>query len=128
MQNKPRLNHRVAVCAAGLLVAASAWPKGGLDAPTLRQYGGRYAYRSGFNPAAIIALIIGILPNVLGFLTAIGVLDKGAVWPGLVAVYNYAWFVGFGVSGAVYWVLMRGQVNEPAPAVAEATTAATFAP
>ena len=43
MQNKPRFKHRAAVCAAGLLVAASAWPKGGLDTPTLRQYGGRYA-------------------------------------------------------------------------------------
>lgn len=43
VQSKPRLKHRAVVCAAGLLVAASAWPKGGLDALTLRQYGGRYA-------------------------------------------------------------------------------------
>ena len=87
-----------------------------LDVPDLYQYHGRYAYRGGFNPAAIIALIIGVLPNVPGFLTAIGVFEKGAVWPALVAVYNYAWFVGFGVSGVVYWVLMGRQVSEPAPA------------
>ena len=43
VQSKPRSKHHAAVCAAGLLVAASAWPRGGLDAPTLRQYGGRYA-------------------------------------------------------------------------------------
>ncbi|MFC7666340.1 cytosine permease [Hymenobacter humi] len=77
--------------------------------PDLYQYHGRYAYRNGFNLAAIVALIVGILPNVPGFLTAIGVLDKGAVWPGLVAVYNYAWFVGFLVSGGVYMLLMHWQ-------------------
>jgi NCS1 family nucleobase:cation symporter-1 len=75
----------------------------------LYQYQGRYAYRNGVNTVAILALIIGILPNVPGFLTAIGVLEKGAVWPGLVAVYNYAWFVGFLVSGGVYLALMRWQ-------------------
>jgi len=100
-----------------------------LDVPDLYQYQGRYAYRHGFNPAAIIALVIGILPNVPGFLTAIGVLEKGAVWPALVAVYNYAWFVGFGVSGAVYWGLMRGQATKqvapPVAAMAMAAVAAT---
>ena len=100
-----------------------------LDVPDLYQYQGRYAYRHGFNPAAIIALVIGILPNVPGFLTAIGVLEKGAVWLTLVAVYNYAWFVGFGVSGAVYWGLMRGQATKqvapPVAAMAMAAVAAT---
>ena len=92
-----------------------------LDVPDLYQYQGRFAYRHGFNLAAIIALVIGILPNVPGFLTAIGVLEKGTVWPALVAVYNYAWFVGFGVSGGVYLLVMRGQA---AGRPAEAETAA----
>ena len=96
-----------------------------LDVPDLYQYHGRYAYRGGFNLAAIIALIVGILPNVPGFLTAIGVLEKGTVWPALVAVYNYAWFVGFGVSGVVYWGLMRGHKAAAYPvATAEASVAA----
>ena len=82
-----------------------------LDVPDLYQYTGRYGYRAGVNWAAMAALVIGVLPNVPGFLTAIGVLDKGTVWPALVGVYNYAWFVGFGVSGGVYWGLMRGQVD-----------------
>jgi NCS1 family nucleobase:cation symporter-1 len=86
----------------------------------LYQYQGRYAYRNGVNPAAILALVVGILPNIAGFLTAIKVLDKGAVWPGLVEVYNYAWFVGFFVSGALYWLLMRGKT---AAALAPAGTA-----
>ncbi|GAB2857323.1 NCS1 family nucleobase:cation symporter-1 [Hymenobacter ruber] len=101
-----------------------------LNVPDLYQFHGRYAYRGGFNPAAIIALIIGVLPNVPGFLTAIGVLDKGTVWPALVAVYNYAWFVGFAVSGLVYLLLMRGQTaTQPAAAssVASATTMPSLA-
>jgi NCS1 family nucleobase:cation symporter-1 len=65
-----------------------------------------------------VALVVGILPNIPGFLTAIGALDKGAVWPGLVAVYNYAWFVGFLVSGGVYLVLMRRQMASRPGAVA----------
>ena len=80
-----------------------------LDVPDLYQYHGRYAYRNGVNWAAVLALVVGIVPNVPGFLTAIGVLDKGAVWPALVAVYDYAWFVGFLVSGGVYLLLMRAQ-------------------
>ena len=85
-----------------------------LDVPDLYRYDGRYAYRGGVNRAALLALALGIAPNVPGFLTAIGVLAKGAVWPGLVAVYSYAWFVGFGVSGGVYWLLMRGRAAGPA--------------
>ena len=80
-----------------------------LSVPDLYQYTGRYAYRHGVNWAAMLALAVGIAPNIPGFLTAIGVLEKGTVWPALVAVYNYAWFVGFLVSGGVYWLLMRGQ-------------------
>lgn len=28
--------------------------------------------------------------------------------PGLRALYDYAWFVGFGVAFVLYWALMRG--------------------
>ena len=52
-------------------------------------------------------------------------LAKGAVWPGLAAVYSYAWFVGFGVSGSVYWLLMRGQTASCPAATAKASVAAT---
>jgi NCS1 family nucleobase:cation symporter-1 len=75
----------------------------------LYQPEGQYRYRRGFNPVAIVALVLGILPCVSGFLAAIGVLDKAAVWSWLLEVYNYAWFVGFFVASGVYWVLMRGR-------------------
>jgi NCS1 family nucleobase:cation symporter-1 len=77
----------------------------------LYQYEGQYTYRRGFNPVALLALVLGVLPCVPGFLAAIGSLDKAAVWPWLLELYNYAWFVGFFVAGAVYLALMRGEVR-----------------
>ena len=73
----------------------------------LYRYDGRYGYRGGYNMAAIFALVLGILPNVPGFLAAIKVLNPASTWPWLLGLYNYAWFVGFFVSGAVYLLLMR---------------------
>jgi NCS1 family nucleobase:cation symporter-1 len=67
---------------------------------------GLYSFGSGYNNKAIIALILGILPNVPGFFAAIGVLDKTLVWDWITALYNYAWFVGFFVSAGVYVLLM----------------------
>ncbi len=68
---------------------------------------GAYTYRSGFNRTAIAALMAGILPNVPGFLIAINLLPPAAVWPWLGGLYNYAWFVGFLMSGLVYWLAMK---------------------
>jgi nucleobase:cation symporter-1, NCS1 family len=68
---------------------------------------GRYWYQNGFSRAAILALIIGILPNVPGFLTQIKVLDAETVPAFINGLYHYAWFVGFLVSGGVYWLLHR---------------------
>lgn len=66
---------------------------------------GIYQYSNGFNYRAIVALIVGILPNVPGFLIKINVVAESAfpLWIG--HLYNYAWFVGFIVSGVVYYIL-----------------------
>lgn len=70
---------------------------------------GRYWYSGGFNRAAIMALCLGILPNIPGFLTQIHLLPKDAV-PALInGLYHYAWFVGFAVSGGVYYLALRPQ-------------------
>jgi len=66
-----------------------------------------YSYSRGFNPAAIIALFVGIAPNVPGFLGTVRVIDPATIGPFWMGLYNYAWFVGFGVAFAVYAVLMR---------------------
>ena len=68
---------------------------------------GEYSYRSGFNPAGMIALVLGIAPNVPGFLGTIKVIDPSSVGPFLMQLYNYAWFVGFGVAFVVYALLMK---------------------
>lgn len=59
---------------------------------------------AGVNPMAIIALVIGVLPNIPGFLANVG-LYSGTGF--IVNLYNYAWFIGLGISSLVYYVLMR---------------------
>jgi NCS1 family nucleobase:cation symporter-1 len=68
---------------------------------------GIYTFKKGFNIIAIIALILGILPIIPGFLIQIKMLEKELVWNWLAEMYNYAWFVGFFISGCTYWILSR---------------------
>ncbi len=68
---------------------------------------GVYGYNKGFNYNAMLALILGILPNIPGFLVAIKVLDANSMSSWITGMYNYAWFVGFTVSGIIYWILMK---------------------
>ncbi len=70
---------------------------------------GTYSYTNGFNPSAISALIIGILPNVPGFLMTIGMIDKNLFPQWVTGLYHYAWFVGFGLCGFIYWLLMKSK-------------------
>jgi NCS1 family nucleobase:cation symporter-1 len=78
-----------------------------LDVAELYSHKGQYSFTNGFNRNAVIALLLGILPNVPGFLVTIKVIAPDSV-PGWIAhLYNYAWFVGFFVSGIVYMLLMR---------------------
>jgi NCS1 family nucleobase:cation symporter-1 len=70
---------------------------------------GIYTYSGGFHIPAIIALLLGVLPNIPGFLVATKVLDVASVPAWVADLYNYAWFVGFAVSSIVYWLLAHGQ-------------------
>jgi len=58
---------------------------------------GIYEYDNGVNPRAVAALVAGIAVALLGL-----------VVPPLRLLYDYAWFVGFGVAGAMYVTLMQG--------------------
>jgi NCS1 family nucleobase:cation symporter-1 len=78
-----------------------------LLADDLYKYRGAYSYRNGFNTKAIIALLCGILPNLPGFLLQIKLVSATAFPEWISNLYNYAWFVGFFVSGVVYMLLMR---------------------
>ncbi len=73
--------------------------------PDLFRKEGAYTYRKGWNYAAVGALIVGVLPNVPGFLQAAGVVTKVPAF--FSSIYTYAWFAGLFVSGLAYWGLMR---------------------
>ena len=75
----------------------------------LYSYDSEYSYSNGYNRNAIIALLVGILPNIPGFLTTTHIIDQEYVWPWLSNLYNYAWFVGFAVSSLVYYHLMKSK-------------------
>jgi NCS1 family nucleobase:cation symporter-1 len=81
-----------------------------LDLPALYQPRGIYSYRSGINPAAVIALGVAVLPNLPGFLGQIGVVEVSPFWKNL---YHYAWFTGFLVAMGLYRLLMgRGKAEK----------------
>ncbi len=72
---------------------------------------GAYGYSGGVNWIAIGALVLGVMPNIPGFLGALGVVEVGATWR---AIYDWAWFVGFFGAGVGYLVGMRA-VGNPDP-------------
>lgn len=84
-----------------------------LDADDLYRSKGQYRFSGGYNIVAVIALLLGILPNVPGFLTTIGVISKDVFPEWLSGLYHYAWFVGFLVSGFAYAMMMRLPINQP---------------
>jgi NCS1 family nucleobase:cation symporter-1 len=76
-----------------------------LSLDDLYRRGGIYDYSSGFNWRAVIALVVGIAVALVGLIV-----------PAVKWLYDYAWFVGFFVSGVLYLLLMRGYA-EPASQV-----------
>lgn len=87
-----------------------------LDPSALYRRGGTYEYRNGVNWVAMLALLVGVAPNIPGFLGALGVMSVSSLWA---SVYNWAWFVGFGLAAGVYVAGMRltaGVLAEPAHA------------
>lgn len=70
-----------------------------LDVEALYRRGGVYEYRRGVNWLAMGALAAGVAPSIPGFLAALGMVGVGKTWS---TVYNWAWFVGFGLSALLY--------------------------
>jgi NCS1 family nucleobase:cation symporter-1 len=77
-----------------------------LDVNSLYHREGTYHYSKGINPRAIVSLVLGVA------LAMIGVFVQR-----LHFLYDYAWFVGFFISGGAYAVLMR--VSAPVKAALE---------
>jgi len=68
-----------------------------LEVTELYKRNGLYSYSEGFNAKAIVALVVGVFFSLIGLFV-----------PALHFLYDYAWFVGFFLSGGVYITLMQG--------------------
>jgi nucleobase:cation symporter-1, NCS1 family len=80
---------------------------------------GIYSYEKGWNLAAVIALVLGVLPNVPGFLNTAFPDSFPGVGDMFKSIYTYAWFVGLFIAAVVYGVLMKMR-KSPSPSVASA--------
>lgn len=76
--------------------------KSELDTESLFDHDGIYKK---WNWAGIIALIVGILPNLPGFFHAAGIVES--VPQIFDTLYSYAWFVGLFIAAVLYLVLNR---------------------
>jgi nucleobase:cation symporter-1, NCS1 family len=86
---------------AGVLIADYfVLRKTNLAAADLYRRGGAYEYRRGVNGRAVAALVAGVAVALVGL-----------VVPQARFLYNYGWFVGFGVSFVVYLALMPGEIR-----------------
>ncbi|MGQ3053993.1 MAG: NCS1 family nucleobase:cation symporter-1 [Roseateles sp.] len=77
-----------------------------LKSTDLYRRGGDYEYNSGWNLRALIALALGVLPCLPGYLVVSGVVDRASVAPALVTLFDFGWFFSLAVSGTVYFFLM----------------------
>ena len=85
--------------------------KQNLNVNELYRHNGQYSFGNGFNSKAIIALLIGILPNLPGFFLQVKLVSDTAFPEWISNLYNYAWFVGFFVSGIVYYLASPNPSN-----------------
>ena len=68
-----------------------------------------YEFSGGWNPWALVALALGIAPNIIGFLNASGLLENvPEIWQ---RIYDNAWFVGAIVSSLSYYLFMQNRVG-----------------
>jgi NCS1 family nucleobase:cation symporter-1 len=82
--------------------------KKNLNLAELFKTDGIYSYSGGFNPRAIVALIIAILPVVPGFIRAATTPGGKVANPNFFdTLYVYAWFVTFVIGFGLYLILMK---------------------
>jgi|CXWL01.1.fsa_nt_gi NCS1 family nucleobase:cation symporter-1 len=93
-----------------------------LDVPDLYRPNGRYA---GIHWIAVLALVVGVLPNLPGFLMSTHVIEVQRSAPGVQnfweQLYVYAWFTGVIVSGGLYALLSKQQQRSAKAPAAQPT-------
>ncbi|MEY2495772.1 MAG: nucleobase:cation symporter, family [Verrucomicrobiota bacterium] len=91
----------------GIMIADYfVWRRRQLDVEDLYRADGRYRFSNGVNIVAMISLLLAILPNLPGFLVNVKLLDAANTPRFFVALYDYAWFVGFAIAFGVYLALL----------------------
>ena len=82
---------------AGVLIA-DYWivRRTDLDLESLYLRDGVYSYRSGWNPAAVVATLAGC-----------ALAWGGLVWDAMKPLYDYGWFIGFAAAFLIYAATMR---------------------
>jgi NCS1 family nucleobase:cation symporter-1 len=95
---------------AGILMVDYFFIRGTrLDPRELFDENGEYSYTGGWNIAAVVALVVGVLPNLPGFLHTAFPASFPNVPGFLNTLYTYAWFVGLALASIVYgtWMKLR---------------------
>jgi cytosine/uracil/thiamine/allantoin permease len=80
-----------------------------LDLEGLYKVDGPYTFSAGFNWAGIVAFVLGVLPNIPGFLVQVDALPAEMVPAFFRTLYTYAWFTSFAIAFVVYSVWMRAK-------------------
>ncbi len=89
----------------GILIADYfVWRKRTLNVSALYQANGEYRFTNGFSIVALVALVLGALPSLPGFLVQVKVLNAESVPASLAHLYNYAWFIGFAIAFVAYLI------------------------
>jgi NCS1 family nucleobase:cation symporter-1 len=92
----------------GIMIADYfVWRRRELDVEDLYRADGQYRFSNGVNIVAMISLLVAILPNLPGFLVNVKLLDAANTPHFFVALYDYAWFVGFAIAFVVYLALRK---------------------
>jgi len=87
----------------GILIADYfVWRKRTLNITALYQPHGEYRFTNGFSIVALLALLVGALPSLPGFLVQVKFIPAEVVPPLIAHLYHYAWFIGFVVAFVVY--------------------------
>ncbi|RCX07357.1 NCS1 family nucleobase:cation symporter-1 [Extensimonas vulgaris] len=81
--------------------------RGQLQVEDLYRRGGAYEYRNGWNPQALVAFVLGVLPCLPGYLAVSGVIDKAGIPAIWLTLFDAGWFFSLAVAGAYYYLTAK---------------------